>query len=118
VVERRLPPGFFERLYQSFTHFPYTFGMDFAFARFERPLARPLGIVPDFPVLLAVLSACQSGTVTARLQMRLDQGRAQPGPSPDRVIMIFADAVGPRSRDRGGSFSPGAARRLALEMTG
>lgn len=110
--------GFFDRLYQSFTHFPYLFGMDFAFARFERPLARPLGIVPDYPVLLAVLSAHQSGTPTARLQMRLEREQARPRPSPDHVVAMFAGAVGSPVRGEDGSFSPRAARRLALEMTG
>lgn len=86
--------------------------MDFAFARFERLLARPLGVVPDFPVLLAGLSAQQSVTATARRQILLERDAAETGLSRDPMIMLFADGATVARAELGGSFNVAAARRL------
>ncbi len=87
--------------------------MDFAFARFERLLARPLGVVPDFPVLLAGLSAQQAVTVTARRQILLERDTTDTGNCPDPMIMLFAQGAAVSSADLGGSFNVATARRLS-----
>ncbi|MGV3481765.1 MAG: hypothetical protein ACO1O3_17580 [Sphingobium sp.] len=87
--------------------------MDFAFARFERLLARPLGVVPDFPVLLAGLSARQSVTATARCQILIERDAVDTGPSHDPMIMMFADGAAISPGELSGSFNIAAARRIS-----
>jgi hypothetical protein len=86
--------------------------MDFAFARFDRLLARPLGVVPDFPVLLAGLSAQQSVTVTARCQILLERDAVDTEFSRDPMVTLFADGTPVQSAELGGSFNIATARRL------
>lgn len=86
--------------------------MDFAFARFKRQLARPLGVVPDFPVLLAGLSARQSVTATARCQILLERDEVDTDLSHDPMIMLFADGATAAAAELGGSFNVAAARRI------
>lgn len=87
--------------------------MDFAFARFERLLARPLGVVPDFPVLLAGLSARQAVSATARRQILLARDDMDTGLSYDPMIMVFAEGATVAPAELGGSFNAAAARRIA-----
>jgi len=86
--------------------------MDFAFARFERLLARPLGVVPDFPVLLAGLSAQQSVSVTARRQILIERDAVDTDFSRDPMIALFADGAAVPAAELGGSFNIATARRL------
>jgi len=88
--------------------------MDFAFSRFERLIARPLGVVPDFPVLLAGLSAMQLGSVTARRQMALNRRDRKESGLVDPLIALLADGVTAPPRDLGASFSMSTAKRVAL----
>lgn len=89
--------------------------MDMAFARFDRILARPLGVIPDFAVLVAGLSAKQSVSATARRQTTLDMGAGAFDARQGAMIALFAEGRKPKQSEGAGSFSPTAASALPLK---
>lgn len=83
--------------------------MDSAFTRFDRILSRPLGVIPDFAVLIAGLSAKQSVSETARLQTALE---TEIKDTPQEVALVGLFAEGRKPDAVACSFSIGTAKRL------